>query len=98
MGEMPNVKANYDKYKSKGFNVVGLSLDQNADRWKTAIRDKKLDWVHLSDLKYWRSIASQTYGIMSIPSSILCDPSGKIIAIDLRGEKLGNTLKEIYGF
>lgn len=98
MGEMPNVKANYDKYKSKGFNVVGLSFDQNADRWKKAIRDKGLDWVHLSDLQYWQSIAGKTYGIQSIPSSILCDPSGKIIAIDLRGEALGNTLMEIYGF
>lgn len=98
MAEMPNVKANHEKYKEKGFNIVGLSFDQNADRWKKAIRDNKLDWVHLSDLKYWQTIAGQTYGIQSIPSSILCDPNGKIIAIDLRGEKLGQKLMEIYGF
>jgi thiol-disulfide isomerase/thioredoxin len=98
MGEMPNVKANYEKYKSKGFNVVGLSFDRSADAWKRTIRDKELNWVHLSDLKFWQTIAAQTYGIRSIPSSILCDPTGKIVAVDLRGEKLGAKLREIYGF
>ena len=98
MMEMPNVKANFEKYKAKGFNIVGLSFDRNADAWKKAIREKELNWIHLSDLKFWQTIASETYGIRSIPASILCDPTGKIIAIDLRGEKLGNTLKEIYGF
>lgn len=98
MGEMPNVKANYEKYKSKGFNVVGLSFDRSADAWKRTIRDKELNWVHLSDLKFWQTVAAQTYGIRSIPSSILCDPTGKIVAVDLRGNKLGAKLREIYGF
>jgi peroxiredoxin len=98
MAEMPNVKANYEKYKAKGFNVIGLSLDRSSHDWKKAIREKELDWVHLSDLQFWQSIAASTYGIRSIPSSMLCDPTGKIIAIDLRGEKLGEKLKEIYGF
>ena len=98
MGEMPNVKANYEKYKSKGFNVVGLSFDRSADAWKRTIREKELNWVHLSDLKFWQTVAAQTYGIRSIPSSILCDPTGKIVAVDLRGEKLGAKLREIYGF
>ncbi len=97
MAEMPNVKANYEKYKSKGFNVVGLSFDHDAKAWKKAIRNNGLDWVHLSDLKAWKSLAAETYGIRSIPSSILCDGSGKIIATDLREEALGNKLKEIYG-
>ncbi len=98
MMEMPNVKANYEKYKAKGFNVVGLSFDRSEGAWKRAIREKELNWIHLSDLKYWQSIAGQTYGIRSIPSSILCDPKGKIVANDLRGEALGEKLKEIYGF
>ena len=98
MAEMPNVKANYDKYKAKGFNIVGLSFDRSAESWKKIIKEKDLNWVHLSDLKQWQTVAAQTYGIRSIPSSILCDPTGKIIAIDLRGEALGNKLKEIYGF
>ena len=98
MAEMPNVKANYDKYKAKGFNIVGLSFDRSAESWKKIIKEKDLNWVHLSDLKQWQTVAAQTYGIRSIPSSILFDPAGKIIAIDLRGEALGNKLKEIYGF
>ncbi len=98
MAEMPNVKANYDKYKEKGFNVVGLSFDRDGGAWKRAIRSKQLDWVHLSDLKFWKTIAASTYGINSIPSSILCDPQGTIIAVDLRGDALGSKLKEIYGF
>jgi peroxiredoxin len=97
MQEMPNVKANYEKYKDKGFKVVGLSFDRNADAWKKAIREHYLNWIHLSDLKFWQTVAAETYGIRSIPSSILCDPTGKIVAIDLRGEKLGAKLMEIYG-
>lgn len=98
MQEMPNVKANYEKYKSEGFNVVGLSFDRSADAWKKAIQDGGLEWIHLSDLKFWQTVAAETYGIRSIPSSMLVDPKGKIVAIDLRGEKLGQKLKEIYGF
>ncbi len=98
MQEMPNVKQNYDKYKGEGFLVVGLSFDRSADAWKRAIREKQLDWIHLSDLKFWQTIAAETYGIHSIPSSILVDPKGTIIAVDLRGPKLGQKLQEIYGF
>ena len=98
MGEMPNVKANYDKYHAKGFNVVGLSFDRNADAWKKAITEKELNWIHLSDLKFWQSAAAKTYQIQAIPSSLLVDPEGKIIARDLRGEALGQKLAEIYGF
>ncbi|MBQ6210917.1 MAG: AhpC/TSA family protein [Prevotella sp.] len=97
MAEMPNVKANYDKYKEKGFNVVGLSFDRNKDNWLKAIKDKELNWVHLSDLQYWNTIAAKTYHINSIPSSLLVDPTGKVIARDLRGDKLGAKLAEIYG-
>ena len=97
MQEMPNVKANYEKYKAKGFNVVGLSFDRAKEPWVKAIKDKELNWVHLSDLKFWQTIAASTYGINAIPSSLLVDPTGKVIARDLRGEALGKKLAEIYG-
>ncbi len=97
-GEMPNVKAAYEKYKSKGFNIVGLSFDSKLESWVKAINDMQIPWIHLSDLKGWKTIAGKTYGITSIPSSFLVDPEGTIIAADLRGEKLGDKLKEIYGF
>ena len=94
--EMPNVKAAYEKYKSKGFNIVGLSFDNKLENWKKAINDMQIPWVHLSDLKGWQTIAGQTYGISSIPSSFLVAPDGTIIAADLRAEKLEAKLKEIY--
>lgn len=97
MAEMPNVKANYDKYHGKGFNVVGLSFDRDKEKWLQAIKDKELNWVHLSDLQYWNTIAAKTYNINAIPSSLLVDPTGKVIARDLRGDKLGAKLAEIYG-
>jgi peroxiredoxin len=92
------VKRNYEKYREAGFMVVGLSFDRNGEAWKRAIRENGLDWIHLSDLKYWQTVAAETYGIRSIPSSILVDPKGKIIDVDLRGERLGKKLEEIYGF
>lgn len=97
-GEMPNVKANYEKYHSKGFEIVGLSFDNKLEAWKKAIEDMQLGWINLSDLKGWQTIAGQTYGITSIPASFLVDPEGTIVALDLRGDKLGAKLKEIYGF
>ena len=96
--EMPNVKANYEKYHAKGFEIVGLSFDNKAEAWKKAIGDMDLKWVHLSDLKGWQSAAAKTYSIQGIPSSLLVAPDGKVIARDLRGDKLGKKLGEIYGF
>ena len=97
MQEMPNVKANYDKYHAKGFNIVGLSFDRAKEPWVKAIKEKDLNWIHLSDLKFWQTIAASTYGINAIPASLLVDPTGKVIARDLRGEALGKKLAEIYG-
>ena len=96
--EMPNVKANYEKYHPKGFEIVGLSFDNKEDAWKNGKADLGMTWTNLSDLQGWNSIAAKTYNIRSIPSSLLVDPQGKIVGLDLRGEQLGNKLKEIYGF
>ena len=98
MGEVPHLKAAFDKYKSKDFNIVGLSFDSKEDAWKKAIKEKELNWVHLSDLQGWKTVAGTVYGIRSIPQSLLCDGTGKVVAVNLRGEALANKLKEIYGF
>ena len=98
MAEMPNVKANYEKYKEKGFNIVGLSFDQSKERWVKCINDNELNWIHLSDLKYWKTIAASTYSVNAIPYSLLVGPDGKVIARNLRGDELGKKLSEIYGF
>jgi len=95
--EMPNVKNAYDKYHAKGFEIVGLSFDQNKEAWEKAVKDMDLNWIHLSDLKGWQTVAGSTYGVMSIPANILVGPDGVIVAEGLRGEALGAKLAEIYG-
>jgi thiol-disulfide isomerase/thioredoxin len=97
-GEIPNVKANYEKYHPKGFEIVGISFDSNLQAWKNALQSMGMNWINLSDLKGWKNIASDKYGIHSIPSCILLDPEGKIVACDLRGEELGKKLQEIYNY
>ena len=95
--EMPNVIANYEKFHPRGFEVVGVSFDQKREAWVKAIQQMGLCWPQMSDLKGWKCAASEVYGVNSIPASVLVDPQGKIIAIDLRGKALGEKLSEIYG-
>lgn len=94
-GENPNVVAAYNKYKSKGFTVFGVSLDQNKDRWLQAIAADNLTWPHVSDLKGWGNEVAKMYGISSIPQNLLLDKEGKIIAKNLRGADLEAKLEEI---
>ena len=98
MQEMEHVKAIYKKYRDKGFQIVGLSFDRGRDSWVNAIVNHELDWIHLSDLKYWNSEASVVYGISSIPASLLLDGEGTIIATDLRGIELDRKLRQIFGY
>ena len=95
-GEMPNVVAAYKKYHDKGFDIVGLSFDNDKDAWVKAIKDLDMPWHHLSDLKGWESLAAGVYGIRAIPASLLIDPDGNIVARNLRGEALGEKLAEIF--
>ena len=96
--EMPNVVSNYAKYHDKGFEVVGISFDNKLNAWKKAVESLGMKWPQMSDLQGWGSIGAKTYGVTSIPASFLLDGEGKIIGVNLRGEKLGKKLQEIYGF
>ena len=96
--EMPNVVAAYKKYHAtKGFEIVGVSFDQKADDWKKAVGELGMEWPQMSDLKGWQCAANQVYGVQSIPSNVLLDPQGKIIACELMGQELAAKLKEIFG-
>ena len=90
--ENPNVVRMYNKYKGKGFEIFGVSLDQSRDKWLAAIEKDKLTWPHVSDLKGWESSAAQLYNVTAIPQTVLVDPQGKIIAKGLRGEALEEKL------
>ncbi len=96
-GENPNVVKAYNQFKDKNFTVLGVSLDKDKAEWIKAIGEDKLDWYHISDLKYWNSAAVALYGFDGIPYNVLVDPQGKIIGTNLRGSdleiKLGEMIK-----
>ncbi len=99
--EMPNVIANYKRFNEKGFDVIGISLD-NAERdgeakLKEYIEKNKMPWRQYYDGKFWQTELATKYGVRSIPHTILLDKEGKVLAIGLRGEKLGNVLEKLLG-
>ena len=93
--ENPNVVAAYNQYKDKGFTVLGVSYDTKKDRWLKAIATDHLDWNQVSDLQGWKNTTSDEYGIKAIPSNVLLDKNGVIIAKNIFGEKLTEKLKEL---
>lgn len=96
--ENPNVVKVYDKFKAKNFTVLGVSLDGGEDakqKWMDAIKKDGLTWEQVSDLNGWESAIVKTYHITAVPANFLIDPTGKIIARDLRGEELEAKLSAI---
>lgn len=93
--EMPNVKKAYDEFKDKGFEIVAISLDGDAEAWKKSIQELGITWPQMSDLKAWDSEAAKLYGVSGIPHTILVDKEGKIIEKDLRGDKISEKLAEL---
>ncbi|MDQ6904282.1 MAG: AhpC/TSA family protein [Bacteroidota bacterium] len=93
--ENPNIVAAYKEFKEKGFTIYGVSYDTKKDKWQKAIADDKLDWHQVSDLKGWKNATSDQYGIKAIPSNLLLDKDGKIIAKNLFGKKLTDKLAEL---
>jgi alkyl hydroperoxide reductase subunit AhpC len=95
--ENPNVVQAYNKYKSKNFTVLGISLDRTKADWIAAINADNLTWTHLSDLKYWSNEVAQKYKVQSIPQNFLIGPDGTIVGKNLRGEELQSKLAELLG-
>lgn len=95
--ENPIVVKAYQKFRTKNFEILSVSLDQagKRDAWVKAIHDDGLTWQHVSDLKFWNSEVAQLYAVRSIPQNFLIDPKGKIIAVNLRGEELNKKLSEL---
>ena len=93
--ENPNVVKAFQENKDKNFTIIGISLDKDKKKWMKAINDDKLTWTHLSDLKYWDSEIPALYGVRGIPSNVLLDPDGVIIAKNITEEALHETLKKV---
>ena len=92
--EMPHVKAAYDKFHAQGFEIIGVSLDNDADAWKQALKDLLMEWPQISDLKGWECEGAATYGVRSIPATVLIQ-DGIIVARVLRGDKLAEKVEEL---
>ena len=93
--EMPNVIKIYSKFKNKGFEIYGVSLDQDKEKWMEAITKDGINWPQVSDLKYWDNVAARIYNVQGIPYTVLIDKDGKIIAKNLRGQELEKKIAEV---
>lgn len=93
--ENPNVVAMYNELHSKGLNIIGVSLDKDAAKWKKAIAKDKLTWAHVSNLKFWDEPIAKQYNVQSIPATFILDAKGNIVAKDLRGDALKTKVKEL---
>ena len=93
--EMPNVARIYERYKDKGFGIIGISLDEDADSWMTAVQAMDMKWLQLSDLNGWNNEISSSLGIRSIPFTIVVDSNARVLAVGLRGEELERKIEEL---
>jgi peroxiredoxin len=93
--ENPNNVAMYNEFHAKGLNIIGVSLDKDAAKWKEAIANDKLTWPQISNLKYWDEPIRVTYGVESIPATFLLDANGTVVAKDLTGAALKAKVAEL---
>ncbi|CAD0004703.1 TlpA disulfide reductase family protein [Flavobacterium chungangense] len=94
--ENPNVVLAYNTYHDKGFEILGVSLDDRKKDWEKAIEKDGLTWTHVSDLKGWENEVAGLYGVNAVPTNYLIGPDGKIVAKNLRKAELQSKLKEIF--
>jgi thiol-disulfide isomerase/thioredoxin len=92
VAELPNIIKAYNKHHSNGFEVIGISLDQDEQKLKSFLKAKEIPWVQYFDGKGWQNKLAAKYGINSVPATFLLDREGKIIGQDLRGEALEEAL------
>lgn len=95
--EHPHLREAYALYQDRGFDILGVSLDDNRDRWIAAIEEDQLSWMNVSELKGFGDPIARLYGVQPIPDNFLVDPDGIIIARRLRGEQLRDTLAHLLG-
>jgi len=93
--ENPNVVKLYHEYKDRNFDIFGVSLDTDGDKWKKAIADDGLAWHHVSDLDGWNNAAGKLYGVRAIPHTVLISPEGIILDINIKGDELRKKVEEL---
>jgi thiol-disulfide isomerase/thioredoxin len=95
--ENPHLKNVYSKYFTKGFDILGVSLDNNKAAWINAITKDQLPWKNVSDLNGFKNAVAKSYAITELPTNYLLDSQGKIIAKNLKGDSLIEKLKSLFG-
>jgi len=93
--ENPQLLKTFNSFKYRNFTIVGVSLDSSRKSWIKAINKDKLVWAHVSHLKYWRNEAAQLYNVKTVPQNYLIDPTGKIIARNIRIDQLASELSKV---
>jgi alkyl hydroperoxide reductase subunit AhpC len=98
---LPNVKKNYKKFHGKGFEVVGISLDEDQTELEEFLKDQKIEWVTLFEPEAanrgWDNPLAVKYGVNGIPLAILVDKEGKVVSMSARGAELTRLLEEMLG-
>lgn len=95
MGEVPHLTKTYEKFHKKGFEIYGVSFDDDREKWLGAVKENKMNWIHVSALSSWDNQAREDYAVQGIPSNFLIDHEGKIVAKNLRGEELYEKIAEL---
>ena len=85
----------YKEMHAKGLNIIGVSLDKDAAKWKEAIAKDGLVWPQISNLKFWDEPIAKQYNVESIPATFILDAKGVIVARDLRGDALKAKVTEL---
>ncbi len=93
----PQLKGIYEQYHEKGFEIYGISLDRTRDQWLQGIREDEINWIQVSDLRFWSSPVINLYNVEGIPYNVLIDPDGLIIEKGVRPNELETILAGIFG-
>jgi peroxiredoxin len=91
----PKLAKLYAAWRSQGFEILGISLDEDSGSWKKAIQDDKLEWLQVVDKKGWESAAADAYHVDAIPASFLLDKHGTIVKINPEGRMLESEIKSL---
>ncbi|MDE7123097.1 MAG: AhpC/TSA family protein [Alistipes sp.] len=97
MGEVPHLKKTYEAFHDKGFEIYGVSFDKDREKWLAAVEKNGMDWVHVSEINGFDCQAGKDYAVQAIPTNLLIDAEGKIVAKNLRGEALYEKIAELLG-
>lgn len=97
MSELPHLHDAYKAYHPLGFEIYGVSLDEEEAAWKSTVEQQNMSWVNVSTLQGWNTPAAKAYSVDSIPANLLIDAEGRIVAKNLRGEALVEKLYELLG-